>query len=94
MTDKDIGDCAVDDETLLDSAFLDERSNSIKKLNRSDTLKKWYREPSHRQVLFFFLYSSFMISKSHGPSIGITFICKIDFFVISLNSPAVWANII
>lgn len=54
MTDKQAG--AVGDESLADSAFPDERSNSLGKLNRSETLKKWYREPSHRQVHFIYLF--------------------------------------
>ena len=84
MTDKDVG--AVDDETSLDSAFLDERSNSIRTLNRSDTLKKWYREPSHRQVLFF---CHFRISKSFAqvhppPSVIHLIIDLLELYIVFL----------
>lgn len=63
MTDKQVG--AVGDESLADSAFPDERSNSLGKLNRSETLKKWYREPSHRQVSFFYKPFLMFIFKKH-----------------------------
>lgn len=53
MSDKQAS-AVEDDEAALDSAFLERSSstNVMKKLNRSDTLKKWYREPAHRQVMF------------------------------------------
>lgn len=62
MTDNQAS--VVEDESLVDSAFLDERSNSLGKLNQQGTLKKWYREPSHRQVSFFdkpFLMSKIVV---------------------------------
>lgn len=50
--------CGIDDDSLLDSALVDERSNSfpVGNLNRTETQKKWYREPFHRQVFHKFSF--------------------------------------
>lgn len=58
MSDKQATSAVEDDEAALDSAFLERSSstNVMKKLNRSDTLKKWYREPAHRQVFYLLFF--------------------------------------